>query len=125
MLQTPRNPQGSPDPLTALALPGTVGDKASTPTAAAAAASAANPTLAAAMAGMPLVQMLHMGPGMQGRQSGYLGPAGHPGLPGPSRLGSGLPASTPAPMPSSTTSLSLPGKSTSLVHTVCSVPPHC
>ena len=99
-MQTPRSAQGSASPLTALVLPGLGSEKAGTPTAA---ASAANPTLAAAMAGMPLAQMLHMGPGMSGRHSGHLGP------PGPSRLGSGVPASAPAPLPSSTTSLSLPG----------------
>ncbi len=99
-LQTPRSMQGSASPLTALILPGLGGEKPGTPTAA---ASAANPTLAAAMAGMPLAQMLHMGPGMPGRHSGHLGP------PGPSRLGSGLPASSSVPLPSSTTSLSLPG----------------
>ncbi len=99
-LQTPRTVQGSASPLTALTLPGLGSDKAGTPTAA---ASAANPTLAAAMAGMPLAQMLHMGPGMSGRHPGHLGP------PGLSRLGSGLAASPLAPLPSSTTSLSLPG----------------
>ena len=106
-MQTPRSLQGSMSPLTALTLPGLGSDKAGTPTAA---ASAANPTLAAAMAGMPLAQMLHMGPGMSGRHPG------HPGPPGLSRLGSGLPATPPAPLPSSTTSLSLPGTEPHWVH---------
>ncbi|CAK0763405.1 hypothetical protein CVIRNUC_003054 [Coccomyxa viridis] len=91
---TPRMPPTSASPLTAL-LPGLGSDKLGTPTASA----AANPTLAAAMAGMPLSQMLHMGPGM---------PARHAAPAAPSRLGSGPPAALSVPMPSSTAALSLP-----------------
>ena len=94
-MQTPRMPIASASPLTAL-LPSLGSDKLGTPTASA----AANPTLAAARAGMPLSQMLHMGPGM---------PARHAAPAAPSRLGSGLPAALSVPMPSSTAALSLPG----------------
>ncbi len=115
MLQVPQSPCASAAPPTGLMQPGiSSSDKVGTPSGG---PPKANPTLAAAMAGMPLPQMLHMGPGMAGRPTGPLGLLG----PRPSRLGSGLPAAPAAvSLPFSTAAMSLPGSQRSHAREICS-----